>query len=32
MSHTVIVESIKNELTEFTEHEPIERFLKVISE
>jgi hypothetical protein len=32
MSHTVTVESIKNELTEFTEHKPIERFLKVISE
>jgi len=27
-SHTVIVESIKEELTEFVEHEPVERFLK----
>ena len=31
-SHTVIVKSIKNELTEFAEHKPIERFLKVVSE
>jgi len=31
-SHTVIVESIKKELTEFAEHKPVERFLKVISE
>ncbi|HET6457579.1 MAG TPA: hypothetical protein VFG24_01725 [Nitrosopumilaceae archaeon] len=31
-SHTVIVESIKKELGEFTEHKPVERFLKVISE
>ncbi|MBI3622637.1 hypothetical protein HY212_00970 [Candidatus Pacearchaeota archaeon] len=31
-SHTVIVESIKNELAEFVEHKPIERFLKIISE
>ena len=31
-SHTVIVESIKNELIDFAEHKPIEKFLKVISE
>ena len=31
-SHTVIVESIKKELTEFAVHSPVERFLKVISE
>ncbi len=31
-SHTVIVESIKKELIDFTEHKPIERFLKIISE
>jgi hypothetical protein len=31
-SHTAIVESIKNELAEFVEHKPIERFLKIISE
>ncbi|MGI0027401.1 MAG: hypothetical protein ACREAD_06120 [Nitrosopumilaceae archaeon] len=31
-SHIVIVDSIKNELAEFVEHKPIERFLKVISE
>jgi len=31
-SHTVIVKSIKEELTEFVEHEPVERFLKAISE
>jgi len=30
-SHTVIVESIKKELAEFTEYEQIERFLKIIS-
>ena len=30
-SHTVIVESIKKELVDFTEHEQIERFLKIIS-
>jgi hypothetical protein len=30
-SHTVIVESIKKELAEFTEHEQIEGFLKIIS-
>jgi len=30
-AHTVIVESIKKELIEFTEHKEIERFLKVIS-
>lgn len=32
ISHTAIVESIKNELAEFVEHKPIERFLKIISE
>ncbi|HEV2193198.1 MAG TPA: hypothetical protein VGR54_06230 [Nitrosopumilaceae archaeon] len=31
-SHIVIVESIKNELIDFVEHKPIEKFLKVISE
>ena len=31
-SHTVIVESIKNELIDFVEQKPIEKFLKVISE
>ena len=31
-SHTVIVESIKNELIDFAEQKPIEKFLKVISE
>lgn len=31
-SHTVIVESIKNELAEFVEYKPIERFLKVVSQ
>ena len=31
-SYTVIVKSIKNELTEFAEHKPIERFLRVVSE
>lgn len=30
-SHTVIVESIKKELADFTEHMQIERFLKIIS-
>ena len=31
-SHTVIVESIRKELSDFVEHKPIEKFLKVISE
>ena len=31
-SHSIIVESIKNELADFVEHRPIEKFLKVISE
>jgi hypothetical protein len=31
-SHTVIVESIKKDIIDFTEYKPIERFLKVISE
>lgn len=31
-SHTVIIESIKNELNDFVEHKSIEKFLKVISE
>ena len=30
-SHTVIAESIKKELADFTEHKQIERFLKIIS-
>lgn len=30
-SYTVIVESIKKELADFTEHNQIERFLKIIS-